>query len=440
MTLSSDVVIVGASLAGATLATLLARAGWRVALVDASQFPRQKVCGEFLGSAALPVLETLGLAAEVRRQAVPVRRVSLVLPNERALTASAAISTKTDSSTAATVESGYAVDSPLALSRFTLDALLVEQATHAGSTVHLGMTARELHYDSAGAWRVLLAGSNATGAGVSNEGFSSTGNHSASLELTAPLLVAADGRRSFVVRQTGRLVQRGPSLIGFKRHCPPNDTNPNDDAHRNDDTLRMYTLPGGYVGVAPVEGRATNVCGVIPRRVLADNQGSFDSRISDWLGMHPSLRRLLAPSEPARWLTIPDVSTQRARPCVAGVLYIGDAAGTIEPLTGQGMTMALIGALLAYRRLSQLGAGRLFDRPAQRAYDTEWDATFGLAVRRASLIAALLRRPALLSAVARVDRLRDRLAERIFQAVYRSIPFDPADYRELAATANQQVP
>ena len=56
-------------------------------------------------------------------------------------------------------------------------------------------------------------------------------------------------------------------------------------------------------------------------------------------------------TEESRWWTVADVSTQTPRPCVAGVLYIGDACGTIEPLTGQGMTMAMTAAVLAGQTL-----------------------------------------------------------------------------------------
>lgn len=56
-----DVLIVGAGPAGATAATLLARAGWSVAVVEKQAFPRRKVCGECIAASNLPLLQALGI-------------------------------------------------------------------------------------------------------------------------------------------------------------------------------------------------------------------------------------------------------------------------------------------------------------------------------------------------------------------------------------------
>ncbi|CAA9373825.1 MAG: hypothetical protein AVDCRST_MAG93-8642, partial [uncultured Chloroflexia bacterium] len=56
-----DMVIVGAGLAGSSLATALARGGWKVVLLEQGDFPRHKVCGEFLSPESQASLEALGL-------------------------------------------------------------------------------------------------------------------------------------------------------------------------------------------------------------------------------------------------------------------------------------------------------------------------------------------------------------------------------------------
>ncbi|MGZ5657902.1 MAG: NAD(P)/FAD-dependent oxidoreductase, partial [Caldimonas sp.] len=62
-----DAVVVGAGPAGSAAATLLARAGWSVALVERQRFPRRKVCGECIAASNLPLLDALGVGAEVER-------------------------------------------------------------------------------------------------------------------------------------------------------------------------------------------------------------------------------------------------------------------------------------------------------------------------------------------------------------------------------------
>src|SRR5262245_30452197 len=83
-----DVVVVGAGLAGGSLALRLAEAGARVALVDAATFPRDKLCGEYLSPEAWGVLGRLGLEDAVARSGYhPIHRLRLTTPSGRQLDA-----------------------------------------------------------------------------------------------------------------------------------------------------------------------------------------------------------------------------------------------------------------------------------------------------------------------------------------------------------------
>ena len=73
-----DALVVGGGPAGATAAILLARAGWRIAVVEKKRFPRRKVCGEFVSATSWPLLRDLGVAESLLAQAGPaIRRVGL---------------------------------------------------------------------------------------------------------------------------------------------------------------------------------------------------------------------------------------------------------------------------------------------------------------------------------------------------------------------------
>src|SRR4029453_2727925 len=73
-----DAVVIGGGPAGSATALMLARAGWKVAIVEKSQYPRPKVCGEFISASTFPLLAELGLLEDVRRLAGPeVRRVGI---------------------------------------------------------------------------------------------------------------------------------------------------------------------------------------------------------------------------------------------------------------------------------------------------------------------------------------------------------------------------
>ena len=73
-----DAVVIGAGPAGSTAALLLARAGWSIAIVEKSRFPRRKVCGEFISATSMPLLHELGVLDDFLHQAGPeVRQVGL---------------------------------------------------------------------------------------------------------------------------------------------------------------------------------------------------------------------------------------------------------------------------------------------------------------------------------------------------------------------------
>ena len=73
-----DAIVIGGGPAGSTAALLLARAGWSIAIVEKSEFPRRKVCGEFISATSMPLLHELGVLDDFLRQAGPeVRRVGL---------------------------------------------------------------------------------------------------------------------------------------------------------------------------------------------------------------------------------------------------------------------------------------------------------------------------------------------------------------------------
>lgn len=386
-----DAAIVGAGPAGATLAAHLAGRGWRVVLLDAARFPRQKVCGEYLSGAVWPVLDELGVADAVREGAVPLASLRLVLPGGHAI----------DAPFAAPVE-----QRPASLSRYRFDDLLVRHAVACGALLREG-------------YRVT---------GVGCEGGRAVTLHAASvdhalapLDIRADWIIAADGRRSIVVRDTGTLARRRHGLVGFKRHFlgePPESLV---------GALEMHSFPGGYIGVGPVEGGAWNVCGVMPRRWVRAARGSIDEACRQWIGERAPLAAFLRRAQPiGDWLTVPEVATQLALPRVTGVLYVGDACGTIEPLAGQGMTMALASAALAAEILASGQAD------ACRQYSSAWQQRFGRHVRRAHWVAGLLRRPRLLAALLPLDWLAHRLASALLARGYRAIALDAAATHEPA--------
>jgi flavin-dependent dehydrogenase len=97
------------------------------------------------------------------------------------------------------------------------------------------------------------------------------------------------------------------------------------------------------------------------------------------------------------WKTVAGVRVAVARPERAGILFAGDCQGTIDPLGGQGMTMALLGAeLLAPFLLKALASPSGADAPLQRDYEAAWRGRFDRRVRLCRAFHHVLVNPALL--------------------------------------------
>ncbi len=333
-----DVVIAGAGLAGGSLAVRLARAGLDVAVLDASTFPRAKICGEFLSPECWGAFDDLGLTSAVERLGYhPIHQVRISTPRRREVIA-------------------QVVDPDgrpgIGLSRWALDALLLNEARRAGATVFEATRASGPIVEDG---RVVgVAARSATNEPVAIRG---------------KVTVAADGRQSSLVRQTGTTRGRSwfrPRLFGMKRHFRLAD--PADGELPG--TVGLHLIPGGYGGTCRIEGDQTNLCALLPEATVKARRGDLDRVAAEQLGLNPALARLLAQGNPSDdWKTVAGVRVQVSRPKLPGILYAGDGQGTVDPLGGQGMTMALLGStelaplVLASLQGKSLGAdSRIQDR------------------------------------------------------------------------------
>jgi flavin-dependent dehydrogenase len=355
-----DVVIVGAGPAGACAGLVLARAGARVRILDRATFPRDKLCGDTVNPGALARLRALGVADEIEARGLRVD--GMLLTGERGVA----------------VEGRYPDGvSGRAILRRDLDWILLQHAVAAGCDIEDGAAVRRaLIEDGRGGRRV-------TGVAVSVGG--------RDVALSAPIVIAADGRHStlsfglglarhpphprrwaigayfehFAPAAPGTCPARARHVPGDPQvsdrclaragHVPGtgrvSDTSPTPVRHGSDtgQTLgEMHVRRGRYIGVAPVPGGLTNVC-------VVRGSGPADPELADprallarELARDPVLRDRAAG---ARLVTTPVVLGPLAVDAVPvtidGLLLAGDAAGFIDPMTGDGLRFAVRGAELA---------------------------------------------------------------------------------------------
>jgi flavin-dependent dehydrogenase len=327
-----DVLIAGAGPAGAVAALLLSRAGARVLLVDRARFPRDKLCGDTLNPGAVALLGRLGLSGGPCDRALRLNGMRLTGPG-------------------AAVSARYPPNAPgLALRRLDLDQWLLDEAIRAGARFESGIVVRGPLIDESGPRPVVK------GLVVAGE---STGRRE--LRLPATMTIAADGRRSQTARAVGLVRRtRAPRRWAFGAYAY--------GVGGLADLGEMHVEGGRYIGVAPLPDALVNVCVVTGPR--PQGRTPLDVvRLA--LNRHPELGPRFHAAEfagPPRVLG--PLAAETTAPGCAGLLLAGDAAGFVDPMTGDGLHLALQGAVLAAEetlRVLEAGdfagaVGRLADR------------------------------------------------------------------------------
>ncbi len=382
---SFDVVIAGAGLAGGPLALILARKGMNVALADSSTFPRDKVCGEFLSPECWGVFDRLGLTGEVEGSGYhPIRLVRVSTPSGREVVAEVA---------------GRDGRDGIGLSRHLLDGRIVRLAREAGATV----------FEGARVGGPIVEGGRVVGVQARGPG--------GPFEVRAKVTVAADGRNSSLVKQSGRtraLSRFRPALFGLKRHLRVLDP----AVAERPGTVGLHLVRGGYGGTCRIEGEGvTNLCALLPESSVRRRRGDLDRVAAECLGKNPILAKLWAASEPAgEWKTVAGVRVQVSTPTLPGILYAGDAQGTVDPLGGQGMTMALLGAEALARWVAQgfVAPGGV-DARLQRGAQAGWHRRFDRRVALCRGFHHCLVRPALLDLASKLGPTGSKLIAACFR-------------------------
>jgi geranylgeranyl reductase family protein len=334
----TDVVVVGAGPAGSIAALTLARAGVRVRLVDRERFPRDKLCGDTVNPGALALLDGLGLGARVRAAALPIRGMTVTGPNGARVTAA--------------YPDGIA---GAALTRRELDQMLLEAAVAAGARLEDGVTVRGTSADASGrVARVLIRHAGRNG------------------DITARVAIAADGRASRIGSSLG--------LSSWARHPRRWAFGAYYDGV-TDVTARgeMHVRPDGYVGVAPLPGGLVNVCCVREwdrlRHADVDRAVTQPTQVLEAaIAADRHLRDRFATASRVSGVTVlGPLAVDAAAAGCPGLLLAGDAAGFVDPMTGDGLRFALRGGVLAAEHaLQELATGRAQHRELRAARDREF--------------------------------------------------------------------
>jgi len=311
-----DLIIVGGGPAGATAGLIAARAGARVRILDRATFPRHKLCGDTINPGALAVLRRLGTCAKV--EASGLRVDGMVVTGEGGVRI------------AGRYPGGLA---GRAILRRELDWILLRAALDAGCELDSGTVVRRAIVDD--------------GRGMSRVRGVEVASRAGTARLRAPVVIAADGRRSTLAFGLGLARHpRSPrrwAVGGYFENVP---------VQTGAAVFgEMHVRRRHYVGVAPLPGGLTNVCLVKPSMGGDAALGDPARLLQQTIAADALLRdRLDGATLVASPVVLGPLAVEATgRLALDGLLVAGDAAGFVDPMTGDGLRFAIQGGELAAR-------------------------------------------------------------------------------------------
>ena len=340
-------VVIGGGLAGAAAATLLARAGYRPLLLEKTEAPHDKICGEFLSTEAQAHLAALDFDV-ARLGGAPIDRLRLVSGRR-------------------VVETRLPFRA-IGVTRRVLDEALLEHAAAAGARIRRGVAVRSIDC---------------------------SGLETSHGPLTARMLLLASGKHDIrgMKRETAGSID---GLIGFKQFFRISTA----AARALAGHIEVVLLDGGYAGLQLVEGGVANLCLLIERDAY-DAAGGWPGLLTTLLD-EPHLRARLDDAQPLldRPLTISGVPYGFVDRGDGTAFRLGDQAGVIPSFSGDGMSIALHSARLAARVIAEGGDPHAYARRFRR----DCAAQIGRATRLQRLGTSPLGRMALLTGLSLVPR------------------------------------
>src|SRR5215468_2658566 len=345
-----DVIVVGARVAGAATAMLLARQGLRVLAVDRASFPSDTISSHQLQVPGVALLHRWGLLGKLTAAGTPpTRRVRFdagggLVMNGR-------------------FPAYKGVDALYSPRRTLLDTILVEAAREAGAEIRENFRVT----------RVTASGGQVTGI---------RGNARSRPEVTetASLVIGADGKRSLVAGAFGARRYRERPVRSFASYSYWSGVPVSGG--------ELYQRPGRAVAVFPTNGKLTMVYVAAPMKEFASARGDLEDHYLRTLDLCGDLGERVRAGTPAERLrTTPDQPNTFRSSHGPGWALAGDAGVVMDSISAQGMTNALRDAnYLAAAVVTGLGGGgplaaalRDHQRRRDRAVRGSYDFTVGLA-------------------------------------------------------------
>jgi flavin-dependent dehydrogenase len=371
---SEEIIIIGGGLGGLITSILLARNGFNVRLIEKKEYPFHRVCGEYVSNEVAPFLKSI----DCFPKDTEIPQIDRFI-----------LSSVTGKYASIKLDLGG-----FGISRYYFDSFLYKKALESGVQVNTKTSIEKIH----------------------KEGDHFILETERGERLKSQLLIAAHGKKSKIDLLLDRPFLKAPSnYVGVKYHL-------NYDVPDNE--IQLHNFEGGYCGVSKVENNIVNMCYLSrfePLRAL----GSVEKLEQRLLHANPFLRKIFNEADFIfdKPMVINQFSFTPKSPVEQGIFMVGDAAGLITPLCGNGMSLAihsskvLVDSILASSSNEQVNLSI-----ARKSYAAQWNKLFSARLRNGRFIQGLFGKKGVSRFATEIIRKSKPIARQIIRSTHGS-PF-----------------
>ena len=323
-----DTIIIGGGLGGLTTAIELAQRGFQVLVIEKYSYPFHRVCGEYISNEVRPYLERIGLDLD-GLGASKIQKFQLSAVNGKSVFVNLTMG-------------GFGI------SRYSIDYELFMIAKKVGVLFELNTSVEEVQ-------RI-------------NEVFFVDTNTNKTFE--AKVIIGSYGKRAKLDKTLHRYFpHQKTAFIGVKYHIKHDFPK---------DLIALHNFEGGYCGISAIEDNKYCLCYLSNRENLKQRSGGIQEMEQEVLCKNPHLKAIF---ENAAFLfskpeVINEVTFAKKSAVNNNILMVGDTAGLIVPLAGNGMSMAIRAGVLSANLVGEFLEKQLSRQELEDNYTNVWNKNF----------------------------------------------------------------
>lgn len=327
MKANPDVIIIGGGLAGLTAAIHLSKLGLKVIVIEKNEFPKHKVCGEYISNEVLSYFQWLGIEISDLKPSI-ITEIEFSTSKGKTISANLPLG-------------GFGI------SRYELDYYLSQKAIENSCQI-IQDNVTDIQF-------------------IDDEFIVSTTNN---LNIKSKIAIGAFGKRSNIDQKLNRnFIRKNAPWLAVKAHYSGEFPNY---------LVGLHNFNGGYCGVSKIENNKINICYLVNYETFKQykNIEEFQLKI---VYKNPNLKAVFKSCELLfeKPLTISQISFDKKETVENHILMIGDTAGLIHPLCGNGMAMAIHSAKIASELIIDFLDNKINSRKElEEKYIQEWNANF----------------------------------------------------------------